>query len=221
MESITKFSLPEVSYKCSLNPRGRRRYGTLEQLLLTKGVPSTVGYADGTTHERPDIRSSLKYTSVIDFDLHPQEINTHFASMLPEESRSLWQQSQKYDVLVYSTGGFFREHSDKKLHKNHFGTLLIFPPAVGEYAHTGGELLLDGGKFVFESSLNTEWTFVAFQTHLPHECKEVLSGKRVVFKTELYSSRNVPERNFSPSPQVVDGGIHRFHFREPSPEFTD
>ena len=220
MESITKFSLPEVSYKCSLNPRGRRRYGTLEELLHTKtGVPSTVGFPDGSTYERPDIRSSLKYTSVVEFDLNPQEINNHIQTLLPEDSRSLWSLSQKYDVLVYSTGGFFREHSDKKLHKNHFGTLLLFPPAVGDFAHTGGELLLDGGKFVFESSLNDCWTFIAFKAHLPHECKEVLSGKRVVFKTELYCTRNTPEIEFSP--QVVDGGIHRFHFREPSPEITD
>jgi len=66
--------------------------------------------------------------------------------------------------------------------------MLIFPPAVGEFAHTGGELVLDRDKFRFDSSKNTEWTFIAFQTNLFHECKEVLSGQRIVLKAELYSN---------------------------------
>jgi hypothetical protein len=56
------------------------------------------------------------------------------------------------------------------------------------FAHTGGEFLLtkqDGSHYVFESSKNTEWTCIAFHPEQPHSCKEVLSGKRIVLKTEL------------------------------------
>jgi hypothetical protein len=218
MESIVTFSYPTVSYRCSLNPRGRRCYGTLEDLFRTKsGVPSTVGMADGSTVERTDLRNSLKYSSVVEFDLDAEKINEQFQTLLPDSVRSLWNSTQKYDILEYSEGGFFQQHQDKQLHKHHYGTLLIFPPAVGEFAHTGGELLLDEGRFIFESGSNRDWTFLAFQTHLPHECKKVTSGKRIVLKTELYSTRSTPT---IPSRfEVMDGGIHRF--RMPSPSFTD
>ena len=211
MELFTLFTFPTLSYKCSLNPRGRRRYGSLEQLIaLGNGIPSTVGHPDGSRQARPDFRSSIKHTSFIEVDLDPVIVNNNLQSLVQEDARSIWSNKQKYDILEYTVGGFFKEHRDKQLHKQHYGTLLIFPPAVGDFAHTGGELLLDGGKFTFESSRNREWIFLAFQTNIPHECKEVISGKRIVFKTELYSTKNTPEYDFPPT--IVDGGFHRFDF---------
>jgi hypothetical protein len=199
MESIVQFTFPALTYKCSLNPRGRRRYGTLEELLLTQtGIVSTVGMPDGTNQVQNDIRNSVRYTSVVEFDIYTESVLEHLAKLVSDDNEAEWTSSSKYDVIEYKTGGFFREHQDAQRKPNHYGTLLIFPPAVGEFAHTGGELVLDRGKFRFDSSKNTEWTFIAFQTNLFHECKEVLSGRRIVLKTELYSKNYILTRGRDP-----------------------
>ena len=192
MESIISFSFPALGYTCSLNPRGRRKYGTLEQLLATKGSPSTVGLPDGTSAPRPDIRVSTKYTSAIEISLDTTIVEGQLQRLLTS-GKATWSNTQKYDVIEYGPGGFFKEHRDKKHKSTHYGTLLIFPPATGTLAHTGGELIVDKGRFKFDSSINTQWTFIAFHSELPHECRDVLSGRRVVFKTELYSTMPLTE----------------------------
>ena len=185
MESITKFSFPSLTYKCSLNLKGRRRYGTLEELLATKnGLISTVGMPDGSREINGDVRNSVHYTSFVKFELETDSV-IHNLTKLSLQAE--WFGLLKYDVIEYKTGGFFKEHQDRQLKPTHYGTLLVFPPAIGDFAHTGGELILDRGAFQFDSSKNTEWTFIAFQTNVFHECKEVRSGRRIVLKTELYS----------------------------------
>ena len=185
MESVIKFSFPSLTYKCSLNQKGRRRYGTLEELLSTqKGVISTVGMSDGSRELNTDVRNSFHYTSFVEFDL---ETDSVIYNLINLNRQAEWFSLSKYDIIEYKTGGFFKEHQDRQIKARHYGTLLIFPPAVGDFAHTGGELILDRGKFQFDSSKNMEWTFIAFQTNIFHECKEVLSGRRIVLKTELYS----------------------------------
>jgi hypothetical protein len=183
---FVSFSFPELNYVCSLNPIGRKRYGNLEQLLESgTGVSSTVGMPDGSRYELPDIRKSFKYQSIVEFDLDPILVNEHLEKLI-EDGFPSWENKQKYDIIEYLPGGFFKEHCDKQVKKTHYGTLLIFPPALGKLEHTGGEFIIDKGRFRFDSSKNTEWTFIAFHTNLPHECMEILSGTRVVFKTELY-----------------------------------
>jgi hypothetical protein len=200
MESIIKFSFPSLTYKCSLNLRGRRRYGTLEELLATqKGVISTVGMPDGSREFYTDVRNSVHYTSFVKFDLEKDSVISNLINL---NHQAEWFDLMKYDIIEYKTGGFFKEHQDRQLKSTHYGTLLIFPPAVGNFAHTGGELVLDSGKFQFDSSKNMEWTFIAFQTNTFHECKEVLSGRRIVLKTELYSEMPI-ERDHYPI-QYVD-----------------
>jgi hypothetical protein len=213
MESIVSFSFPELNYKCSLNPKGRKRYGNLEQLLDSRpGVPSTVGLPDGSKKELPNVRLSYKYPSTVELNLDPILVTSQLQKLVDENCLTTWKNKQKYDVIEYLPGGFFKEHFDKKIKKNHYGTLLIFPPAVGRLAHTGGELIIDKGKFIFNSSTNTEWTFIAFHTYLPHECKEVLSGTRIVFKTELLMGSPqlsaFPDLNgYDEYPEICDGGI--------------
>jgi len=215
MESIIKFTLPEVNYKCSLNLRGRKRYGTLNQLLDT-GIcmPSTVGMPDNSNIELPEFRKSYKYISTIDFDLDPELVKIKLQKLvsepddLYEPTKVYWEKKQKYDIIKYLPGGFFKEHTDKQIKKTHYGTLLIFPPAIDNLKHTGGELIINKGQVSFNSSTNTEWTFIAFKTNLPHECKEVLTGTRIVFKTELYSSRPILRIEYRN--EICDRGFPRY-----------
>ncbi len=189
-DSIVQFSFSDVTYKCSLNNNGagRKKYGSLQDLLATNDcVNSTVGIHDGTNVELPHIRKSKKYNSIIEFDLDPEIVEFNLRKLVKND-KAYWTNKQKYEVIEYSKNGFFKTHSDKQIKRTHYGTLLIFPPAIGELSHTGGELILDKGRVQFDSSKNKEFTFIAFHTNLLHECKEVLSGKRVVFKTELYST---------------------------------
>jgi len=229
MESIVSFSFYGLHCKLSLNRRGPRKYGKLSDLLrFGTGVPSTVGLADGTDALREDIRLSKTFTSFIKFDTdhynpHLREFGTDkFNSKIvdeklkPLDSTIQWETSTHYSVIEYGPGGFFSEHIDKKQNRNHCATLLIFPPAVDDLAHTGGELILDRGRFRFNSSTNRAWTFVAFNTELPHECLPVLSGRRVVLKTELYSKGVVQRAMPEPGPMVVDGSL-RYMMRPLSP----
>jgi hypothetical protein len=189
MEKIVSFTFPELNYKCSLNLTGRKRYGNLEQLLDSGiGILSTVGMPDGSNNKLLDIRMSYKYNSIVEFDLDPILVEIHLRKLVDNYNynKTYWMNKQNYDIIEYLPGGFFKEHCDKQIKKTHYGTLLIFPPALGRFTHTGGELVINKGQFRFNSSNNTEWTFIAFHTNIPHECKEVLSGTRIVFKTELF-----------------------------------
>ena len=215
MESIVTFSFPEVTCSYSLNRRGPRKYGTLNQLLESgTGVPSTVGMPDGKDVLRQDIRSSTKFTSIIDMD-KSDAINEQLKSL---DQNIYLSSSARYSVIEYIAGGFFLEHQDKKQKRTHCATLLVFPPAVANLEHTGGELILDKGRFRFDSSSNKVWKFIAFHTELPHECKPILSGRRVVFKTELYSLtpviRDVPDYN----EMICDGSLQFMYDDEPRVE---
>jgi hypothetical protein len=210
MESIVSFSFPVLHCSFTLNRRGPRKWVSLDDLLNSgTGVPSTVGLPGGVDIVEENIRRSTKFTSVVDFDIEefdPDLVNLHLKRLVADlpDNTVMWPINEKYDILEYGSGGFFKEHQDKKHKRNHCATLLIFPPAVGKLQHTGGELILDRGRFRFKSSLNTQWTFVAFHTELPHECLPVLTGRRIVFKTELYSKKPVT-REITDYPDIVDG----------------
>ncbi len=201
MEKIVSFTFPELNYKCSLNFTGRKRYGNIEQLLdSNNGVISTVGLPDGSNNEILDVRMSYKYHATVEFDLDPILVEIHLHKLVDNYlcNQIYWNNKQNYDIIEYLPGGFFKEHCDKQIKKTHYGTLLIFPPALGRFSHTGGKLVINKGQFLFDSSQNTEWTFIAFHTNLPHECKEVLSGTRIVFKTELFCLQSVLRNNELP-----------------------
>ena len=200
----------------SLNRCGRRRYGTLDELLQTPGVPSTVGHQDGNIVD-PTIRLSKHYRSVIDF---PELPPISFLDPLIPTNKIYnglgW--PPKYDVIEYLPGGFFKEHRDAQMNKSHYATLLIFPPG---YPHTGGKLTIkreDDTEFVFESSTNTQWTFIAFHTHLRHSCDEVLTGRRIVFKSELCYTRT-PEQDINNYIPNIDIIVDRRYYHNPIEEY--
>ena len=194
MESIVVKSINDalINHQCSLNQFGRRRCGSIYDLIRTKsGVKSTVGLRDGNNVIMEDKRKSNHYRSAFTFTLNTADIIPAFQNLAPENRKAYVQwlpPNQMCDVIEYSQGDFFVAHKDTKVSRLHYATLLIFPPAFDEFAHTGGELIItrkDGSKFIYESSLNKHWTFIAFHQELEHECKIVTSGKRVVIKTEL------------------------------------
>lgn len=98
-----------------------------------------------------------------------------------------------FQLHCYGPGGFFVKHSDGKKAPRHFGTLLLFPPATMS-PFEGGNLILypdNMSPIYIEPSKFTKWTIVAFTLNVAHECTEVTSGQRFVFKTEL----NLPNDN--------------------------
>ena len=204
MESIVTFTFPEAECLLTLNRRGPRKYGSILELLVSgTGEDSTISRPDSVNMVNRTFRISTKYTSMIDFQHLDREVIEAQLKKLVSDGKIYWQRFQKYEVLEYLTGGFFSEHQDKRRKKTHCATLLIFPPAIGALEHVGGELVLDRGRFKFDSSANKVWTFIAFHTNLPHECKQVLSGRRVVFKTELYSTAPVQAAEFDLLPPIT------------------
>lgn len=211
MQQVVTFTKEYLPYKCVLNQRGRRKYGTLDDLLDNcSGTVSTVGTSSGNVILKTH-RNSTRYSTYLEFfDTDIVEYETLLKGLAPHEKRKYvkwFPRTQQVDLIKYEAGGFFHEHHDERLDVHHYTTLLIFPPAIGRYAHTGGRLIIkqsDGQTFIFDSDRNEKWTFIAFQTDVPHMCELVTWGTRVVFKTELYYSSKragsplVPHREFSP-----------------------
>jgi len=186
MESIiiTHTQPEETTASYSLNTTGRPRYGTLSELLQTPSVPSTVGTPAGNVINNA-IRQSKHYRSRIVFTNPPSPV---VFQPLTLSQTITW--PAKFDVLVYGPGDYFAEHSDFITKKSHCATLLVFPPQ--QNSHTGGTLTIkrpDNTDFIFESSNNAVWTFIAFKPQLRHSCSPVLSGQRIVFKTELHTDK--------------------------------
>ena len=91
-----------------------------------------------------DIRMSYKYNSIVEFDLDPTLVEIHLRKLVDDNynnDKTYWTNKQNYDIIEYLPGGFFKEHCDKQINKTHYGTLLIFPPALDRLIHTGGNLL--------------------------------------------------------------------------------
>jgi hypothetical protein len=167
-------------------------------------------------------RKSKHYRSACTFTFDTADLITAFENLVPDD-RKIYVQwlppSQMCDVIEYLPGDYFVAHRDIKVNRLHYATLLIFPPAIDEFAHTGGELIItrkDGSKFIFESALNKHWAFIAFHQELEHECKVISSGRRVVIKTELNykyfrTFRNPDNRDTIMNDfPVMDGNLPRF-----------
>ena len=225
MESIVVKSINDsfINHQCSLNQFGPKKYGSIYDLIRTKsGVKSTVGLPGGNNVIMENKRKSRHYRSACTFTFDNADLISAFENLVPDDRKMYVQwlpPSQMCDVIEYLPGDYFVAHRDIKVNRLHYATLLIFPPAIDEFAHTGGELIItrkDGSKFTFESSLNKHWAFIAFHQELEHECKVISSGRRVVIKTELYykyfrTFRNPDTRdNIMNDFPIMDGNLPRF-----------
>ena len=186
LNQVKVFEVPITDYKCSVNPRGRKKYGKLDDLVFEN--KSKVGTKYGLM-ELPDIRKNKFVDSIFQFEGdNIEDIVMENLEDLIEYEISEWEEKSKYTVLEYKEGDYFKEHCDQKTSKRHFGTLLIFPPAINSLAHTGGEFVIENGNWdvIVPTSNNKNWKFVAFPIGLKHACFEIKSGRRIVIKTELF-----------------------------------
>ena len=191
--SISIFNLPIESYKCSITIKPPKLYGEISDLIINE--ISKVGTQYGYYH-LPEIRKS-KYThsqfSFTGKNLQDIVIE-NLKEIVPNDKQEevYWNTRLKYKVLEYTEGDFFTEHSDHKINKRHYGTLLIFPPSNDYLSHEGGNLIVktDSYETVIPTSLNKDWKCIAFLTELKHKCYKILSGKRIVLKVELLYKKN-------------------------------
>lgn len=216
MDSIAVTQLNEPRIRYAPFRRGRRRHITFEEALQLPAVDSTVGTNAGNVLDT-SLRKSKRRPCIVEFRDDPP---TQFLeALVPVDRRRYIMWPTAFDLITYEAGGFFAEHRDHRHNKRHYATLLIFPPAVGAYAHTGGTLIIKYdddtmNPFVFESSANQVWTFIAFHTHLRHECLPVSWGQRVVFKTELELSCNPtwdPDAHVPRDPSPVLFDVRPYH----------
>lgn len=208
--SVT-FDLPDIKCKYSLNNRGRPKYGSLTDLLQKPFEPSKVGKKDGDYH-LPEIRSGKFRNTKIVFE-NKEELNSLILSKLeefiPENINYLeFDINNNYQVLKYQENDFFNRHQDSITTKRHYGTLLIFPPAIEELEHLGGKLVLDDINEKFESSSNTSWRAVILLCRTFHQIEKVISGQRVVLKTKLlYNQYYRSDSEQDIHSDVCDGGM--------------
>ncbi len=186
LNQVKVFEVPITDYKCSVNPRGRKKYGKIDDLVFEN--KSKVGTKYGLL-ELPEIRKNKFVNSIFQFEgENIEDIVMENLEDLIENEISEWEKKSKYTVLEYKEGDFFSEHCDQQKSKRHFGTLLIFPPAIDNLAHSGGEFVIENGNWdiIVPSSNNKKWKFVVFPIGLRHACLEIKKGRRIVIKTELF-----------------------------------
>ena len=204
------FDLPDIKCKYALNQRGIAKYGSLDDLLLKPFEMCKVGKKEGN-YDLPHIRSGKYRNSRIVFENY-EELNSlifnKLLDIVPESSIEdlRFDINNKYQVLKYEENDFFKRHQDNIINGRHFGTLLIFPPAIGELEHQGGKLLLDETNIEFESSNNTSWKAIILLCDIPHEIEKIISGTRIVFKTQLFYKVN-HSLGYNIFPDVMDVGI--------------
>jgi len=98
----------------------------------------------------------------------------------------------QFELLGYPIGGFFNVHRDRQRDAKHKYTILVYPKST----YTGGDLILKDSLenatsvTVIETSKFTTWMVVIFSIDLYHESKEVISGSKYVFKSEIYVNEN-------------------------------
>jgi len=222
MESIVKITLTNVKCQVALNTRGRRKYGIFEEFLkINNKSQSTVGTVSGDVID-PNLRKSKQTKAFVEFKMDYDSVESQLKKLGTHDKMPYiyWpKNANSFDIIEYETGEFFVEHCDTKMHKLHYATLLIFPPTTGDFIHTGGNLIInypDNTEFIFDSSANTQWTAIAFHTGLKHKCTPIISGRRVVMKTELrYSSKAAIKNDIVEKPvyhAVCDGCLHLGQF---------
>jgi hypothetical protein len=169
-------------------------YLTEKLIYYGTSKKSTVGTINGNIVDKKIRKSktindvTLSISTNIDLD---QLYNDNIKNILPTEIQSyannVLKFNTKWDLLLYSTGGKFAKHTDGSSCKDHYATLLLFPPKKYNI-FTGGELI------IYDTNTNhvtigandlhdVEWTVIGFPINVYHEVKPILSGIRYTFRS--------------------------------------
>lgn len=104
---------------------------------------------------------------------------------------------ERYKLLLYETGAFFKAHKDSEKSPGMFGTLVICLPSE----HTGGEVhLVRGGKTrILETAKQSQHglSALAWYSDVQHEIKPVTSGYRLVLTYNILQDQRMPRQTAS------------------------
>lgn len=185
------FDLPDI--KCRyLTDIGK--WDSLEKLLKRPFEKCNVGTKNGSFYLPSSRMGSFRNTEII-FE-NRNQLNFLIQNKLEELFSKDFDYVEdlgfdintKYKVLKYQENDFFKRHQDSIRSTLHYGTLLIFPPATDELEHKGGKLVFDDKEF--ESSSNNKWKAIILLCETYHEVEKIISGQRIVLKTELFFNEN-------------------------------
>lgn len=102
--------------------------------------------------------------------------------------------AERYKLLLYEEGAFFKAHKDSEKTPGMFGTLVICLPSE----HSGGEVhLVCGGKrTVLETAKHSQYDLstLAWYSDVQHEIKPILSGYRLVMTYNLVQDQTKPKQ---------------------------
>jgi len=160
----------------------REEDGKIEDLMKNEQpVNSNFGSSSGSKVD-PNIRSSKSYSSKLTID--KDILMDAFRRITPKYLHPAidYSESKYVSVIVYREGDFFKKHTDTKMNNRHFATVLLFPPCE----FTGGVLEIertDGTVFEFKGS-SVDWNLIMFEPTLKHSCSEILSGERILIKSQ-------------------------------------
>jgi hypothetical protein len=166
-----------------------------------KWIDSTVGNSKtGENTVEKNIRNSFKGESpvIITFKYSENKHKISLDKLFPEfkfEYKYDFNSDGEYirwEAIRYLQEGFFVRHIDGQKDASHYATAIILPPInynlfkmelSSEPAYTGGELIIGDTEIRADES---RWSIVIFSIDTPHELKPVLSGERIIFKSEMY-----------------------------------
>eukprot|EP01083_Nonionella_stella_P118142 352605_1 len=136
-------------------------------------------YKNRTSEDLTQISSrkswSLHDTNIIFKQLIDEIELANIIRFLPQKILSKYECKHLFhEIVVYEPGGYFGKHVDSMVDEYDYTLLLILPT---EYE--GGELLIED-KVI--RSNPSAWQSILFYKHIEHECKEILSGYKIVFK---------------------------------------
>jgi hypothetical protein len=105
--------------------------------------------------------------------------------------------AERYKLLLYEEGAFFKAHRDTEKVPGMFGTLVICLPSY----HSGGEVFLEHNnkKHTIKTAGDSAWNLstLAWYSDVSHEIRPVTLGHRLVLTYNLVQDQSTPEQTAS------------------------
>ncbi|KAF2272969.1 uncharacterized protein EI97DRAFT_347613, partial [Westerdykella ornata] len=102
--------------------------------------------------------------------------------------------AERYKLLLYEEGAFFKPHKDSEKAPGMFGTLVVCLPS----RHSGGDVRLVHGKrsLILKTQESSEFdlTFLAWYSDVQHEVLPIISGHRLVLTYNLIQDPGMPRQ---------------------------